>query len=81
MGSLIGGILYKTIGGAFTLRVFSSLAVLAAITYLLLYTLVLKDKMPNTKTDKKSNNQIVWKSPEMAARDCETASLEINNVT
>lgn len=62
MGSLIGGILYKKLGGAQTLQIFSTLAAVTSLAYLLLHTLYLKHAMP--KTDKR--NDIEYKSPKDA---------------
>jgi len=45
-GSLIGGILYKNVGGATTLQIFSALAAFSAFTYLVLHILYLKHKTP-----------------------------------
>ncbi|XP_023287706.1 major facilitator superfamily domain-containing protein 6 isoform X2 [Orussus abietinus] len=49
VGSFIGGILYKDVGGVKTLRIFSSIAIISAFTYLLLYTTYLKRSMPKTR--------------------------------
>lgn len=46
VGSLIGGILYKKVGGAITLRIFSLLAAFSALMYLILHNLYLKHKTP-----------------------------------
>lgn len=46
VGSLIGGILYKKVGGAITLRIFSILAAFSALMYFILHNLYLKDRTP-----------------------------------
>ncbi|CAG5076595.1 Similar to Mfsd6: Major facilitator superfamily domain-containing protein 6 (Mus musculus) [Cotesia congregata] len=74
LGSFIGGILYKMIGGAMTLRLFSLLSILTAISYLILYVTILKDGMPKTKNESSRDN-IKWKSPQDAAEDCDTSDI------
>ncbi|KAL0114118.1 hypothetical protein PUN28_011437 [Cardiocondyla obscurior] len=49
VGSLIGGILYKKVGGVRTLRIFSTLAACSAFMYLILHILYLKNKTPGKK--------------------------------
>lgn len=49
VGSLIGGLLYKKVGGAITLRIFSILAALSALMYLILHVSYLKYKTPGKK--------------------------------
>lgn len=46
VGSLIGGILYKKVGGAITLRIFSAIAAFSALMYFVLHTLYLKHNTP-----------------------------------
>ncbi|CAK9808396.1 Major facilitator superfamily domain-containing protein 6 [Anthophora quadrimaculata] len=67
IGSLIGGILYKLFGGVTTLRIFSSIAVVTAFMYFILYLLYLKDTTPDTKRN------VEWKSPEEAQKQCTVA--------
>lgn len=55
VGSLIGGILYKKVGGAITLRIFSILAAFSALMYLILHNLYLKHKTPG------KNSQVIFK--------------------
>jgi len=55
-GSLIGGILYKNVGGATTLQIFSALAAFSAFMYLILHILYLKHKTPG----KGSSNFNLW---------------------
>lgn len=51
VGSLIGGILYKKVGGATTLRIFSMLAAISALMYLVLHILYLKHETPGEKSN------------------------------
>lgn len=74
MGSLVGGVLYKIIGGQMTLRLFSLLAIVTAILYLILFMTILKDGMPKTKNDR-SNDNVQWKSPQDAIDYCDTAEI------
>ncbi|KOC59868.1 Major facilitator superfamily domain-containing protein 6-B, partial [Habropoda laboriosa] len=67
IGSLIGGILYKLFGGVTTLRIFSSIAIVTAFLYFILYVLYLKDRTPGTK------NNVDWKTPEEAQKQCTVA--------
>ncbi|XP_031843125.1 major facilitator superfamily domain-containing protein 6 [Nomia melanderi] len=67
IGSLIGGILYKLFGGVTTLRLFSSLAAVTALTYLILHLVYLKHTMPDTKST------VEWKSPQEAKDTCVVA--------
>ena len=67
MGSLVGGFLYKKIGGAATLRIFSILAAISSVMYLILHVAYLKHVMPQTKPPKSPD--VEWKSPEEAKRD------------
>jgi len=53
IGSLIGGILYKELGGSVTLRIFSAFAAFSALTYFILHIFYLK-----YETGKKLNNLI-----------------------
>lgn len=76
LGSLIGGILYHEIGGVTTFRVFSILALIAGIVYLLLYIKILKNNMPDTKSNKKCDDNVVWRSPEDALQELESADKE-----
>lgn len=50
LGSLIGGILYKKVGGAATLRIFSGLAAFSALMYFVFHTLYLKHKTPGKRS-------------------------------
>ncbi|XP_053598323.1 major facilitator superfamily domain-containing protein 6 [Microplitis demolitor] len=74
VGSLVGGVLYKIIGGQMTLRLFSLLAIVTAILYLILFMTILKDGMPKTKNDR-SNDNVQWKSPQDAIDYCDTAEI------
>jgi len=47
---LIGGILYKNVGGATTLQIFSVLAAFSAFTYFVLHILYLKHKTPGKES-------------------------------
>ncbi|XP_033342281.1 major facilitator superfamily domain-containing protein 6 isoform X2 [Megalopta genalis] len=67
IGSLVGGILYKLLGGVTTLRLLSSLAAVAALMYFILHLLYLKHTMPETKST------VEWKSPEEAKNACVAA--------
>ncbi|XP_078033340.1 major facilitator superfamily domain-containing protein 6 isoform X2 [Augochlora pura] len=67
IGSLVGGILYKLLGGVTTLRLLSSLAAVTALMYFILHVLYLKHTMPETKTT------VEWKSPEDARNECVVA--------
>ncbi|CAL1674196.1 unnamed protein product [Lasius platythorax] len=67
VGSLIGGILYKKVGGAITLRIFSLLAAFSALMYLILHNLYLKHKTPDTR------NNVEWRKPDDAQRHCDIA--------
>ncbi|XP_011871570.1 PREDICTED: major facilitator superfamily domain-containing protein 6 [Vollenhovia emeryi] len=67
VGSLIGGILYKKVGGATTLRIFSGLAAFSAFMYLILHTLYLKHKTPDAR------KHVEWKTPDDAQRHCTVA--------
>ncbi|XP_032675202.1 major facilitator superfamily domain-containing protein 6 [Odontomachus brunneus] len=64
VGSLIGGILYKKVGGATTLRIFSMLAAISALMYFVLHTLYLKHKTPDTRSN------VVFRKPEDAQEHC-----------
>lgn len=44
LGSLVGGILYKEVGGTTTLRIFSILAAFSALTYFILHVTYLRHK-------------------------------------
>lgn len=46
VGSLLGGILYKKIGGAKTLRIFALLAGFSALMYSILHSVYLKHQTP-----------------------------------
>lgn len=74
MGSLIGGVLYKNLGGAITLRIYSFVAALTAVSYLILHATYLRHVMPQTKksSDSPRSTNVEWKSPEEAARECQT---------
>ena len=48
IGSLIGGILYKEFGGALTMRIYATLAVLTSVAYLIMHLAYLKHAMPET---------------------------------
>ncbi|XP_011164629.1 major facilitator superfamily domain-containing protein 6 [Solenopsis invicta] len=67
LGSLIGGILYKKVGGATTLRILSGLSAFSAFMYLILHILYLKHKTPDTR------NNVEWRKPEDAQRHCAVA--------
>ncbi|XP_071626343.1 major facilitator superfamily domain-containing protein 6-like [Temnothorax longispinosus] len=67
VGSLIGGILYKTFGGTITMRIFSVFAALSALTYFILYILYIKHKTPD------SRNNVEWETPDDAHRHCVVA--------
>ncbi|XP_016843921.1 major facilitator superfamily domain-containing protein 6 [Nasonia vitripennis] len=70
IGSLVGGFLYDSYGGATTLKVYASLAILTAVAYLITHLTYLKHIMPETDTRKK----VEWKSPEEAAEKCADAN-------
>ncbi|XP_071563597.1 major facilitator superfamily domain-containing protein 6-A-like isoform X2 [Temnothorax nylanderi] len=67
VGSLIGGILYKTFGGTITMRIFSVCAALSALTYFILYISYIKHKTPD------SRNNVKWETPDDAHRHCVVA--------
>ncbi|EFN78175.1 major facilitator superfamily domain-containing protein 6 [Harpegnathos saltator] len=67
LGSLIGGILYKKVGGAITLRIFSTFAAVCALMYFILHTLYLKHKMSDTR------NKIEFRKPDDAREHCVVA--------
>ncbi|XP_077266783.1 major facilitator superfamily domain-containing protein 6-like isoform X1 [Temnothorax americanus] len=67
VGSLIGGILYKQVGGATTLRIFSVLAAFSAIMYLILHTLYLKHRTPDARKN------VEWRKPDDAQKHCVVA--------
>ncbi|XP_020278961.1 major facilitator superfamily domain-containing protein 6 isoform X2 [Pseudomyrmex gracilis] len=67
VGSLIGGLLYKKVGGAITLRIFSILATFSALMYLILHISYLKYKTPDTR------NNVEWRKPEDAQKQCVVA--------
>ncbi|XP_024881513.1 uncharacterized protein LOC112460848 [Temnothorax curvispinosus] len=67
VGSLTGGILYKTFGGTITMRIFSVFAALSALTYFILYILYIKHKTPD------SRNNVEWETPDDAHRHCVVA--------
>ncbi|KAL6263024.1 hypothetical protein P5V15_005820 [Pogonomyrmex californicus] len=69
VGSLIGGVLYKKVGGAKTLQIFSVLAALSAFMYFVLHILYLKHRTPDTR------NNVEWKKPEDAQRHCDVAEM------
>lgn len=63
VGSLVGGILYKEVGGAITLRIFSMLAAVSALMYLILHTLYLKYNTPGEKSsnfNRQRTTERVW---------------------
>lgn len=51
IGSTLGGILYRTLGGRGALYVFSATALTCAIAHAILYSTILKDKIPSTNDD------------------------------
>lgn len=51
LGSLMGGILYKNLGGVLTLRILSVLAALSALMYFVLHILYLKHVTPGERLD------------------------------
>ena len=55
IGSFLGGFLFRKIGGQRTLRVYSGLAILSALVYIILYTLYIK-----RTSGKESSNSICW---------------------
>lgn len=67
VGSLIGGILYKKVGGATTLRIFSGLAASSAFMYLILHILYLKHKTPDAR------KSVEWRKPDDAQEHCVVA--------
>lgn len=67
IGSLIGGILYKKVGGATTLKIFSVLAAFSAFMYFILHILYLKHKTPDTR------NNVEWRKPDDAQKHCDVA--------
>ncbi|XP_026827205.1 major facilitator superfamily domain-containing protein 6 isoform X2 [Ooceraea biroi] len=72
VGSLIGGILYKKLGGALTLRILSVLAAFSALMYFILHTLYLKHVTPAfSVADTRSN--VEWRKPDDAQKHCATA--------
>lgn len=88
VGSLVGGILYKKVGGSMTLRIFSGLAALSAFIYLILYTLYLKRKTPGKgsslmECDEFLHNtfsfivdtrkSVEWRKPDDAQKQCVVA--------
>lgn len=88
IGSLIGGILYKKVGGSMTLRIFSGLAVFSAFMYLVLYTLYLKHKIPGKESEFNgtwwiffnalssvvdTRKNVEWRKPDDAQRNCAVA--------
>ncbi|XP_046599209.1 major facilitator superfamily domain-containing protein 6 isoform X1 [Neodiprion lecontei] len=73
VGSLVGGILYKRIGGSRTLQLYSLGALVSASAYLMLHLLYLKDAMP-----KKGNREgIEYKCP----NDAEDSNLDEKEIT
>ncbi|KAK2584703.1 hypothetical protein KPH14_007037 [Odynerus spinipes] len=64
IGSLIGGILYKEMGGVVTLRIFATIAMLSSLTYVFLHSIYLKHTTPDTR------RKVEWKSPEDANMEC-----------
>lgn len=67
IGSLIGGILYKEMGGVITLRIFATLAMLSSLTYVFLHIVYLKYTTPDTRW------KAEWKSTENANMECVVA--------
>ena len=55
IGSFLGGFLFRQIGGRRTLRIYSGLATLSALVYIISYTLYTK-----RTTGKESSNSICW---------------------
>ncbi|XP_076677986.1 major facilitator superfamily domain-containing protein 6 [Andrena cerasifolii] len=66
LGSLIGGILYDVYGGVTTLRIFSSVAAVTALLYLVLHQVYLKHVTPDTRRN------VEWRTPEEANTECVT---------
>ncbi|KAG7200607.1 hypothetical protein KM043_001165 [Ampulex compressa] len=67
VGSLIGGILYKEVGGVITLRIFSCIAAVSSVMYLILHESYLKHSTPDTRKN------VEWKTPEEAQMQCAVA--------
>ncbi|XP_066259293.1 major facilitator superfamily domain-containing protein 6 isoform X2 [Euwallacea similis] len=66
IGSIIGGLLYKYIGGKNTFQVFSALGVLCSVSHLVLHKTYLKGhEAPVNLTN---NVEVAYKSPEEAAK-------------
>ncbi|XP_066599313.1 major facilitator superfamily domain-containing protein 6 isoform X2 [Prorops nasuta] len=68
VGSLIGGIMYKNLGGADTFRLFASLATVTSIAYLITHVTYLRHQV----LDVDDGNKATWKSPEEAQKTCDT---------
>ncbi|XP_015598871.1 major facilitator superfamily domain-containing protein 6 [Cephus cinctus] len=66
IGSLIGGILYKKLGGSMTLKILSTLAAATSFLYLVLHLLYLQYAMPARTT----KHDVEWKSVKQAAAEC-----------
>ncbi|XP_011058182.1 PREDICTED: major facilitator superfamily domain-containing protein 6-like [Acromyrmex echinatior] len=62
IGSFLGGFLFRKIGGQRTLRVYSGLAILSALVYIILYTLYIK-RTSDTR------NKVEWKKHDDAHRE------------
>ncbi|KAI4477376.1 hypothetical protein M0804_012762 [Polistes exclamans] len=67
IGSLIGGILYKEVGGVLTLRIFATVALFSSLIYVILHITYLKHTTPDTRRN------VEWKSPEEANIECTVA--------
>ncbi|XP_071563593.1 major facilitator superfamily domain-containing protein 6-like [Temnothorax nylanderi] len=67
VGSFIIGVSYKSFGGTITMRIFSAFAAFSALTYFIFHVLYLKHKTPD------SRNNVEWKNPDDARKDCVTA--------
>lgn len=70
IGSLIGGILYKTVGGAISFKIFSLIAFACSVIHCILYFTVLKDKMGTHESVLQKNlenkEKGLYESPEIA---------------
>ncbi|GLV38043.1 uncharacterized protein CBL_07841 [Carabus blaptoides fortunei] len=64
IGSVVGGVLFRLLGGKGALQVFSGLALLCGIVHFILYRAVLKDSIPETDGEQ----PVQYLSPEHAAK-------------
>ncbi|KAF7270477.1 hypothetical protein GWI33_016547 [Rhynchophorus ferrugineus] len=65
-GSILGGILYKYIGGKSSLHVFSALGLLCSISHLIIHKTLLKNRDLPPELDR--NDHVQYKSPEDAVK-------------